>query len=238
MLSRREFLTTIATGGAVAGAGTVTASQLDPYETQPDFVTISYDEDFLSEYQPRLVTRTLDVKPSKMYAWRVDSTERSTTMACYWTYYVTQQGLSGADSHLYDREPVYVEVDETGAIESVHVDGYHYLLKSYPSAVPTTGETHPTLKAVNPYHFYVATTEVGETVDLADMHDRYGPWIRNGWNVHEPAVLNPWKVKSRKHWWPDGTFGYSRRAFYWDTLLGISQSTGIDVRGAQESDLT
>jgi acyl transferase domain-containing protein len=131
---------------------------------------------------------------------------------------------------------VYVEVDDTGAVQSVHVDGYHYLVKSYPEPLTTDGG-RPTLRAADDYHFYTATQDVGEDTAMYDMADRYGPWIRNGWSVHEPAVLNPWTVKTRGHWW-DESYGVSAEAVYWRSLLKASESTGIDFAGAAASDLS
>lgn len=238
MISRRQYLQTIGiTTATLATAGVVSADHRAVYEDQPEYVDLVYDQTVLETYNPYMVLRTLDIKPTDVYGWVATSTERETNMACYWVYYVSQQGATSADSHQTDREPVYVEYDpDTGNVQSVHVDGYHYMLRSYPS-VELEGETHPTLHVVNPWHFYRETTEVGETLTVEDMHEKYGPWIDNGWNVHRRSVVDPWTVTSRGHWWPDAVGSVSPNAVYWGAMLDVARISGSNIGGAEEADL-
>jgi len=237
MPSRRQFVRASgATAATIATAG-VAAAERDAYEPKPDYVSLTYDESELKRTRPYLVTSHLDFKPTKLYAWVATSTERDTRMHCYWAYYLSQHGYTSSDSHQYDREPVYMQVDEdTGDVQRVLVDGYHYLVGTYETP-DLVDDAHPTLYVQKPHHFYTETTQEGELVELADMADRYGPWIDNGWDVDQESVVHPWTVESRGHWWKDTAAGVSTNAAYWDTMLGLGQRAGLNIGGAQESDL-
>ncbi|WP_049991476.1 hypothetical protein [Natrinema salifodinae] len=206
------------------------------YDSQPEYVDLVYDEVALEQYQPYLVTRHLDVKPTVAYAWVADSTERETRMYCYWVYWTVQHGLSPFDSHQHDREPILVEVDpETDEIEGVVVDGYHYLAKQYPT-VPTEDGTHPLLRPTHKWHFYTTTTEVGEFVPLESMHTKYTAWMDNGWLADPKTVTVPWRIKERRHWWDEGRDSVSMNRLFYSSLLNASQITGLNIGGAQATD--
>ena len=216
-MHRRTLLTSIA---AAAGLASTTAAQgqTDPYAAKPDTVElVGYEPDtatgaLLERYRPRLVTRDLEIEPT-VYAWAATSSERDTTMYCYWASYPTQRGLSALDSHLGDREPVYVEVDQSGAIVDVFWDAWHYLRNAAGATVPQD-DTHPLLYVQSPHHFYAPTSELGRLLDLNDMTDIYPSWHRNGWGVSRTALLDPWTMRERTSWWPQ------------DTTLGFEISTG------------
>jgi len=94
-MHRRRFLQATGTAAAtLATAGVVSADHRATYESQPDYVDLVFDRDALEQYQPYIVTRHLDVKPTATYAWIADSTERDTRMYCYWVYWTTQHGVS------------------------------------------------------------------------------------------------------------------------------------------------
>jgi hypothetical protein len=240
MPSRRQFLRACgATAATIATAGVAAADHREPYEEQPEYVDLVYDEGYLREYQPYVVTRHQDVEPSKQYGWVATNTERGTDMLCYWNYYVTQYGITPLDSHESDREPIYVEVDsETGDVEAVHVDGYHYLLKSYPtSAIELKNDRHPLLYSVDKWHFFRATSEEGEQMTLTDMHEKYGPWLDNDWKVHRKSVVDPWGVKPRGHWWKDSAAGVSVIKASVSGAKAASSAPFVSFGGAEASDL-
>jgi len=234
-MHRRRFLKAAsATAATLATVGRVSAAT---YQDQPEYVSLTYDLPTLETYRPYLVTRHLDIKPTAVYGWVADSTERETDVACYWVSYVTQQGVTSADSHQYDREPIYVEFDsETGEVQQVLVDGYHYLVKTYPGSLTLENDTHPVLHIVKPWHFYRQTTDLGELPAIEDMHDKFDPWVSNDWNVHKESVVNPWRVENRGHWWPDLVAGFSVNGTLWNAMLTAAQTTGFDFGGAQASD--
>lgn len=235
MVTRRKFLTGLGSAAAVAVA-TGVASGADPYDPKPEYVDLTFQKSELETYRPYLVTRNLDVAPTDLRAWKATSTEQDTDCFAYWANYVTQKGVTSADSHVDDREPVYVFVRD-GGVERVVVDGYHYLAATYTNP-SLAGETHPLLHVNNPYHFYTSTDEVGnDSVPIRDMADRYEGWIENGWSVHRETVVRPWNIRSRGHWWADGLGGVAYNASYWETLLNVSQAIGIDIAGAQQADI-
>lgn len=225
MPTRRDVLAGLA-GLGVAAAGVDTAAAASaPYGPQPEFVTLTgYGADpsvdaELEYWRPALVLRTLDIRPTKLYCWKARSTERETDMYCYWAWYPAgQEGVTEEDSHVPDREPIYVEVDgETRDLVAVHYDEIHYSVGTNPAPTQVDG-SHPSLHVVNPWHNYRPTTETGtaESPPLADLHAVYGGWIRSGWSVHLQSVVNPWTVLVRGHWWPNTVAGLSVNAMLTD----------------------
>ena len=240
-VGRRAFLrgtgaAAVATGGVAIATGPAAAA----HDTaKPEHVTLSFDETTLERYRPRLVTRHLDVSPSKQYAWLATSPEHDTDAYTYWTWYVTQEGLTDRDSHYLDREPVYVFVDaETDEISEVVYSGYHWLAARTRS--PTTDvDDHPLFQVAERYHHYYRTgDDTGELVDLADMDAVFDEWIDNGWeeDLEPGAAQYPWLLASvdsgasRAHWWRENSLGFSWTA-QWMRLW-----KRLGLRGADEAD--
>lgn len=204
-LNRRSFLQ--ATAAACAGAalvGDVTAQ----YDGQPDHVTLQgldVARDLLEAYQPRLVLDGVEIEPDALYCWRATSAEYRLDWYQYIAYYPYQAGVSSSDSHVPDREPVYVGVNDSGDVETVLFDQYHYLLGTRPA--PATDDAgRPLLKVIEPWHPYQPTRDVGELVELADLHERYQSWLENGWGVDPESVVDPPRVLERGHWWDDDSW--------------------------------
>lgn len=239
-MNRRSFVAAI--GATAVGAGTVDVARADHENTEPpSHVTITFDESKLERYRPRLVTRNLDVRPSKQYAWIASSPEHETDAYTYWTWYVTQKGVTARDSHYLDREPVYVFVDEdSGEIREVVYSGYHWLAAR--TTNPTTDlDDHALFRVVDRWHHYVETTDdTGELVELADLDDVFPEWLANGWedDLEPGAAQNPWIMASidsgsaRSSWWRENeTFGFN----FSERWKRIQLKLG--VAGADESDL-
>lgn len=146
-------------------------------------------------------------------------------MYCYWAWYpVGQSGTTDADSHVPDREPVYVEVDlGSDEVVAVRYDRIHCKAGSTTSP-PLYGDTHPTLRVIKPWHPYETMTDVGSTEpEFADMHNVYEPWIQNGWKVDQRSVVNLWALLRRGHWWPLGAAGF----FVNNLMTDIGLTLGI-----------
>lgn len=239
MPTRREFLAenrrhivraaTVGVGTA-AVMGVVEAAQ---YDQQPAFVDLEYAdvEDDLLRYRPLFDLTNVEIRPTTVYAWKATSTEQSTVMYCYWVWYAAgQEGVSEADSHVPDREPVYVEVDPaTDEVVAVHFDQYHYLHRQ--QRAPTVYEdTHPSLKVIEPWHPYreQPDTSRGELLEIDSMHEVYTGWLDNDWQVHKPAVVNPWSVQYRGHWWADGTLGVSVNGGITKAAFAVRETVGFD----------
>lgn len=237
-LTRRQFLTTA--GGAAAVSLSLSrpgAAATTIEEETPEYVTRSYDEALLDTYRPTLVTRDLDVQP-ELTGYVARSSEHDTTMLVYWAEYPFQEGVAGGyDSHFGDHEPVYVEVDESvGELVGVSYSAYHWLRAWTPSP-PLSGESHPQLYVVNPYHHYTQTSEAGDLLDVTHLDDdRLQSWWDNGWDeaIHLRTLTVPWIMTGttgRSDWWQDTVGAFSFEATLRRTYLSLG------FYGAEESDL-
>lgn len=229
MHRRHALQATGLTAVGLAVVGQVRASD-PPYPKQPSHVTIDgYDAipSQIEQYQPRLVTRTLDIQPDALYAWRASSPEYEYDWYCYWAWYSAgQEGATREDSHVPDREPVYVAVDDAGDVARVVYDRIHYFTGTLVN--PPLDEDHPLLHVINPWHNYERTQEEGQLIDLRDMTDRYQAWINVGWRVDRRSVVDPPFVEPRGHWWPANSLGFSMEATLTRASLA-ARELGLDI---------
>lgn len=220
MPTRRQFLTTAATAGVLGStyAGPAAAE----YAEQPDHVTIKgYDEATaaIETYQPLLDLSNVSVTPSRQYAWRVTSDEYDADWYCYWAFYSAQQGATSEDSHLPDREPLYVAVTDDGVDRVIHSE-WHYsaAVDDDPSLYQ---DTHPRFRVIEPWHGTTPTTTNGEFVTLGDMTDVYADWLVNSWSVHRPSVVDPSIVEDRGNWWrEDDQFNHRLAVLFYELTDG------------------
>jgi len=210
-MHRRKFLVRAGTAAALGTLATAPATATQP--GQPDSVTIDYPQSRLERYRPRLVLRDVNIQLDALYAWRSASPDYDNVeYLSYWAWYPAQEGGSSSDSHVPDREPVIVVVDEdTDAIQRVFYDELHYLVGRDPA--PATDGGHPLLDVVDPWHPYQPTAESGTLVKVRDLRDRYQAWLDAGWPVDRQSVTDPPTVLARGHWWEDTAAGVSIRAF-------------------------
>lgn len=212
----------------VAAVGGVPAAGYD----QPGHVTCSYDETKLKKYQPETTVGHLDVAPTASYAAVYTSPERETAAYVYFLRYPHQRGLTAADSHVADREPVYVLVDEgTGRVERVVYSAYHYIKGAgTPSNMPMNG-THVRLHVVEPWHQYVPTGDPGTRVDLKDYCEAVDDWHANGWRASAEATKNPWTMRNRDGWWDENTLGHSLSERYWEARREVDDAVSNVTEG-------
>lgn len=241
LITRRRLLKQTAVG-TIAATSMAGVGAADHDGAKPSHVTLSFSESDLKYYRPYLVTRHLDVEPTRIYGWKATSPEESTDAYVYFTYYVTQQGVSTYDSHYLDREPIYVFVDpSTDTIREVVYAGYHWLAgrtRSPPVEEDGTG-VHPTLHVAEKWHHYLQTTEVGVEVALGDLTSKFDDWLATGWEDDlEPGVAqNPWRMRYRQYWWRDNGAGFSGNALVFRAFLQLSKSTPLDIKGGENTDL-
>lgn len=233
--SRRDFLKV--SGSVVVGAGVVSqgtsasSTTNDHRAAKPDHVTLSWSESWLQQYQPRMVVSHLDIQPSVVYAWKASSPERDTEVGVYWTYYVTQEGVTSWDSHVQDHEPIYVFVDSNGEVTKTVYSGYHWVRAANP-APPTAGSTSPTVRVADNWHHYLSTTTVGVDPQLQSLDAVFDDWVESdfGDSLEPGTVTNPWSMETRSDWWRGdtwaGTFG--------ETMASLKLSLGFD--GADNTD--
>lgn len=233
-MRRRAFLRragTVAVAGAAASSTASADGHLEHWAAQPDDVTVTFDESWLADYQPRVVTSHLDVAPVNMHAWRARHDSRDTSIGCYWTFYQYQEGVTGLDSHEWDHEPIYIVVDDSsGDIVEVLYTGYHWLRAST-GVFPQSG-SHPLFRAVENYHHYIPADKVGEALDLRDLTESFSTWLTDhgmAEALHPGAVTDPWQMQRRESWWRDGTLAGIRGKMEAD--LGVR----LGVRGASQS---
>lgn len=246
MHTRRDVLRsvgTLAAGTTVA----VTASTAAAARASliPEHVSLTYDEDWLSTYQPELAMgETAREKLYGIYAWRATSTEADTDVGVYFASYSHQEGASSFTSHYGDREPVYVFVDsESGDVTRIMASVYHWMKdETTPDTLSTNG-THVRLSTISPWHHHTAATENDETKlhplkklgDEAGLNDddvltTFEGWLRNGLDedLGRGTVVRPWMMKTRESWWQEGRFGISTTALY----VSLRRDLGVGVAGS------
>lgn len=242
--------------GSLTLTGTASA---DHRQSVASHVDIRYDQSEMERYRPKVVDPPRprnDEQAQQWYGWTVVSGEYEYTAHVYFMYYSVQRDGGLAD-HRFDREPVYVFVDEEiGEVKEVVYTAYHWLAEqttSPPTVAEGDGE-HPTLRIVAPYNHYVLTEErdvehypvdpLG-TADgqpfTQDGETTFETWLATGWEDDlEPGVVtNPSRMRERESWWRDGRETLFTRN--WARLQVRLASIGVDspriVGGAPESDL-
>lgn len=244
-ISRRQYL---ASAGAAVAAAVGLSSRASaagvPELATPDSVTLSYDEERLRKYQPRMITST-ENRPriTGLYGYIAEDSERDLTAYAYWLQLTHQSGLPGVsqDSHLGDHEPVYVFVDADGVPTSVVYSGYHHY-----AAAKSLGEddlvadraadpTHvDALRITDPYHHYLFDpAATSGFVDLDDWLSVRDSWARNDFyaKTENAAVDDPFTMLTRDTWWADGTRD-RQFALLW-RFVGIGGASAADeTRGS------
>lgn len=258
MPTRRRVLQSIpaVAVGSFALSGSAAA---DHRQSVPKYVDIRYDQSELERYRPKVIDPprpNADEQAQQWYGWTVASSNYEYTAHVYFMYYPVQRDGGLAD-HRFDREPVYVFVDDNlGEVREVVYTAYHWLAE-HAQSPPTVSEgdgEHPTLRIVAPYNHYVLTEEEGVehypvnplgTPDgqpfTSDGETTFETWLATGWEDDlEPGVVtDPARMRTRDSWWRDGRETFFTRT--WARLQVQLAGMGIDstrvVGGAATSDL-
>lgn len=233
-----------------AGAGALAAGTLatraaadgaqEHQNTQPPYVSLTYDEELIREYQPLLVLSQVKHKPTGYHAAVLRSSESDVSIIVGFNKYLVQEGVdvSGADSHLGDREPVYIYVDEAaGEPLKVQYSAYHWYSNSVRWRDLSTDSTgkRAKLRVIPRWHHHMTYhgSLEGETIPVRNLLESYPDWLRNGLSeeIHPGAVYNAGEeMQHREYWWRDGSQTLLERI-----LARVYLSVGI--RGASETDL-
>lgn len=223
-------------GVAAAGGAPVVASRrgaADHFESVAG-VSRSFDETLLDDVRPLLDVRDTDGVP-KLYGFVARKDGERTTACVYFAEWTRQQGVSTADSHLGDHEPLYVFADEEGdpTAEEVVYSGYHWLAASVDDPA-TDGDGHPTFGVVAPWHHYVHAPNLdaadGSLLDVRHLSDDlFAGWLDQGFedDLEPGAVLDPWTMRRRAWWWRDTVGGVSLKA-WWQLLRFRAGRDGAD----------
>lgn len=232
-VTRRRFLKTAGTAAVSLAAVSGRARATHP-STQPEHVTIEYDPAILEESRPRFVFEPADRrKLIGQYGWLATSPEFDTDCCVYWLSYTRQNGVTYADSHDGDHEPVYCFIDsETGEFREIIASIYHWT-RGRSTNIPMDADGHPQLRVINPWHHYTAAEEAGELLEVKDLTEHWDAWLANGMeeDVEPGTVYNPWRMQGpggRGHWWRDGWLDISLT----EITVSIARSLGRREAGS------
>jgi hypothetical protein len=239
-MRRRDVL--VGLGAAAVGTGSVRArhSADGEYErSQPDHVSLEFPQAELETYRPALDLGDSDrSRLQGLWAWRATSPEYDLDWYVYFTVWTHQTGVTDYDSHLGDREPVYVGVNtDSGDIERVLFSAYHWLRGGAQApGIPLTDETHPAMQVIAPWHHYTLG-EPGAGIlpdvnDLASGADGLSTWLANGLreDLRVGAVHNPAIMQVETDWWRDDLAG-RLQVFQLELfrVLGIADDGGLPL---------
>lgn len=243
-------LATVVGSAAAVGAVSrrVAASHAD--HTPTHVSDPAFDETLLEQYKPRLIIKDLDVEPSSIHGAVFRSTLEDATVLTYWTEYPVQLDRSGFASHIGDREPFYVYLQNEGTadeyIDRVVATGYHWLAleRADPPTDDGTDTGRPRAYVAPQYHHYsldTAESDPRDGVDLTlkDLRDSLPRWLADGefhdalaedWNDRGSPAYNPYLMRDKASWWrEEGLSNYEHgvRSFW----------LHFGFRGASSSDL-
>jgi hypothetical protein len=230
--TRRDVLKAGAAAVASAVAvGGVSSSVAAADRSAPESVTVSFDESRIREYMPSLVLEGVDPLPLAFHALHAESSNSGLNAVYGFTRYPYQSGVTSADSHLGDHEPLIVWYDATtGDVERVDYSAYHWFRGTASAAqlAFATDERRRPVFRVDPnyHHYYTYQGDIpGERIQLENLLKSWPRWRDNGLDdalaLSQP--FDPYAMLSRPTWWRD-TAGNSYdkfvKALYFD--LGIS----------------
>lgn len=219
---------------------TVAVADSTVEENRPDHVTCEYNESTLEDYQPKLTINHLDIQPTTVYAEYCSSPEHDTDVAMYWAYYPVQEGISSADSHRLDREPIYVFINEdTGDVDKVVYTGYHYIKATNvnPDIVDTKNTTFEVAK---PHHHYtdIGVDAYGEYPSLSDFSTVHDYWYKNGWEANPTVTANPYEIQYTTSWWSNDSYlNITASEWYWEMKFKLQELNPFDEDPTSDLDL-
>lgn len=229
--------------------GTSSEDTNETHQRFEDFdVDVDYPHDWLQRYRPAFVTDRQTMQRSEtVYAHRATHPETDAKVACYWHRMTHQDGLPviGSDAHLYDHEPCYVFVEDSGTVDRVVYTAYHHFAGVLDGLQLTQslrenedGEpTHVQLEIINPWHHYLPRTDPSEArVTLVDVEGDAEATYLDTWQTRgifdstaDEAIYDPWTVADRGSWWDESTWDY-RVASMWHSV-----GQYIDIGGSGET---
>lgn len=227
----------VATAGGVAVSGRVatgTAGAVHNDIGKPDHVSLSFDQARLEQWQPLLDTSNLDILPDQMYGWIAESDLYDTDAFCYWTFYDRQEGLSTFDSHVLDREPVYVFSDGD-TLEEVVYSGYHWLAATASGTAIARDGDHPLFHIAEDYHHYYEGGNGATDLEIDDLDSVFDDWLATGWedDLGVGLAQEPWLIRDpeRESWWQRNSFGFNGKEW------GRQLLHNLGLYGAEVSDI-
>lgn len=246
MTTRRGLLRGLglaATAGVGASVPAMARSEYPHWDTQPEHVTLSYDEPTLLNHAPRLVlSQDAREKFQGLWGWTAMSPDYDRDWHVYVALYTHQEGLSPfaqmlSDSHLGDTEWYYVGSNpETGETERVIYDAYHWIAGRLDASMVTMDGEHPVARCVDPWHFYahsdLSASAATAFDEIGDLTSKFDAMLANGLgeSLQPGTVTDPVTMTSRGHWWRSGLGGFS-----WDATLARTMYS-LGWVGAERTD--
>jgi hypothetical protein len=209
--SRRDVLARAGTlsVSSVAVVGTSVAVAAAASRAPPDGVTVEYDEDVITEYQPQLILDGVEPDPLAFHA--LHATKRDSSMAAVYGFvqYPYQRGVTSEDSHLGDHEPLIVFYDESnGEVVRVDYAAYHWFrgwAEGSAFRYADDAKHQPILRVDPTYHHYYQYqgSYPGETLEVRDLTASIGGWLSNGMeeDLATSQPYDPWAMLGRESWW-------------------------------------
>jgi len=235
--SRRQVLEAIGGSvgiGAVIAAISSTASAEHGERGAPTEVTLSYDDELISEYQPSLVLDNVEPDPLAFHGLHAESSESTLNAVYGFTRYPYQSGQTSHDSHLGDHEPIIVWYDQTtGDVERVDYAAYHWFrgTASGDALEYVNDERRRPIFRVDPdyHHYYQASGgAVGTTIQRENLLESIDSWLNNGLegSLALSQPYDPYAMLSRSTWWRHETMNWIDaflKALWFN--LGLSDAT-------------
>ncbi len=214
------------------------------WSSKPDSVEITFDEQRLRKYQPKLkMSDATGKRFDGLYGYVATSPDQDTDVLCYWSKVKRVAEIDWIDdtklgSGLGDHDPIYVFVDsETGDIQRIVYSTYHL---GAAEARPSEDEletseysdepTHPTFTVADRWHHFNYTPDAtGHLTELKSWPEVRSTWANNNFGPDAAAVQDPWQLTSTNDWRAnDGWFSTT------DLWLSLGQTLGWF--GADEAD--
>lgn len=207
----------------LAGSTLVMADTSTVDNNRPDAVSCSYNQTELEKYQPRMKINHLDIQPSTVYSQYCTHENKNYDVAVYWAFYPIQEGYTSQDSHLLDREPVYVFIGSDGEVDKTVYSGYHYIKATNPAPDLVDGQ-NPTLEVVKPHHHYVdiGSDSYGSYPSMEDFSQVHENWYDNGWSANPEVTANPYEIENHSSWWDeDSSWNFKASEWWWELQYDI-----------------
>lgn len=241
-LSRRQTLRAAGAvlAGGIGAAALSAPAAADHQDAKPEYVTLSYNEELIKTYQPLLVLEGVEVEPWSYHALYAESSESDLDVVVGFHKYPYQEGYSSQDSHLGDREPVYIYVDSSsGEPIKVQYSFYHWYenTESWSDVKTDSSGKRPIMRVVPKHHQHRVyggwkTGAEGRDLPVKNLLESYPGWLDAGLedDIHPGAVYNPQEeMQYRDYWWREealGTFEHILNGVW--LRLGLGEGSQTD----------
>ena len=209
--SRRSVIRGLGAGVAGVGVAAIASNEVaaSTGRESPQYVTVEFDEAAIRRYQPQLVLEGVEPEPLAFHALHATSQESTLNAVYGFTQYPYQGGVTSADSHLGDHEPIIVFYDDsTGDVVRVDYAAYHWFRGS--AAAETlqyadADQRRPMFRVDSRYHHYYVYSGgfPGTRLEVEDLTESLDSWLANGLDdsLATSQPYDPYRMLGRESWW-------------------------------------